>query len=145
ALKSVALVLCFWIAFAEPPAFAQPPTDAELKALHNRAEASFQAKHYAKALAVAKNWAKGIEKAETAAGKARGRTADALGIVAWYALFARQPRAALQAAERAHELAPDTLSIETNRAHALLFLGRNASAMKAYLGHKGEIFPDQSK
>ena len=43
--------------------------------------------------------------------------------MAWYALFAREFTKALTVADRAHALLPDDLAIETNRAHALMFLG----------------------
>ncbi len=33
---------------------------------------------------------------------------------------------------------PDNLTIETNRAHALMFLGRGKEAEALYLAHKGE-------
>ena len=35
--------------------------------------------------------------------------------------------------------------IETNRAHALLFLGRTREAIAAYAARKGETIPDQGK
>src|SRR5262249_13462672 len=66
-----------------------------------------------------------VEAAETEReGKAGEGTAEALHSVAWYALFARDFTKALTAADRAHALLPDDLSIETNRAHALMFLER---------------------
>jgi hypothetical protein len=66
------------------------------------------------------------------------QTANALNHVSWSALFARTPGEALNASERAHTLAPASLVIETNRAHALLFLGRSREAGKIYLAHKGK-------
>src|SRR5208282_3186015 len=68
-----------------------------------------------------------------------------LGGVAWYALFARQPEKALAASMRALMLAPNELEIETNRAHALLFLGRTDEAIAAYIRHKGETIPGSGK
>ena len=47
---------------------------------------------------------------------------------AWCALFAREFDTALSALERAHALLPADLMIETNRAHALMFLGREEEA-----------------
>ncbi|MEJ2125812.1 MAG: tetratricopeptide repeat protein, partial [Alphaproteobacteria bacterium] len=77
--------------------------------------------------------------------EAKGALSSALARVAWYALFARQPEKALAASERAVKLAPHNLVIETNHAHALLFLGRTDEARAIYLGHKGEHVADQGK
>jgi TPR repeat protein len=75
-------------------------------------------------------------------GKPGEGTASALTGVAWYALLARQYEKAVAVAERAHALFPDDLSNETNRAHALMFLGRQEEAEALYLAHKGELFTD---
>ncbi len=80
-----------------------------------------------------------IEKAETKRDGIPGiETAAHLGTEAWYALFTRDFVNALSAAERAHGLTPDDLMIETNRAHALMFLGRGEEAKALYLAHKGK-------
>jgi predicted Zn-dependent protease len=55
-----------------------------------------------------------------------------------YALLARDYAKALAAADRALSITPNELGIETNRAHALMFLGCNREAMTLYLAHKGE-------
>ena len=88
-----------------------------------------------------------IEKAEMAAtGKPGTETASALGNVSWYALHARKFEDALSATERALALAGDLLWIETNRAHALLFLGRLDEARTLYLAHKGKrVFQEEEK
>ncbi len=144
-LRYEALLLCLILAFAKSHAFAQSRSDIELKALYDRATAYFQAKDYVKAVASREEWAKAVETTEAARGKARNQTADALGNVAWYALFAKQPQKALDAAVRALALAPGTLWIEANRAHALLFLRRTPEAINAYVDHKGETVPDHGK
>jgi tetratricopeptide (TPR) repeat protein len=64
-------------------------------------------------------------------------TATALGGVAWYALLAKRYNEALAASERAISLAPHESWIETNRAHALLLLGRIQEARTLYLERKG--------
>src|SRR5262245_38757282 len=61
-----------------------------------------------------------------------------LEAVAWYALFARQFTKALTVADRAHALLPDDLTIETNRVHALMFLGRKEESKALYLAYKGK-------
>ena len=137
----LALILVFSGALA--PAFAQGLSGKEVKAFQDRATALYNKGRYGQALAVAEEWAKAAEKSE---GKKPGAaTATALGYVAWHALFANRPNRALSASERAMALQPDVLWIETNRAHALLFLGRTKMAIAAYIAHKGETLPDNSK
>jgi Flp pilus assembly protein TadD len=51
-------------------------------------------------------------------------TAQALNSLAWHALLAREFTKAVTVADRAHALLPENLSIETDRAHALMFLER---------------------
>jgi predicted Zn-dependent protease len=45
---------------------------------------------------------------------------------------------ALSVADHAHALFPVNLWIETNRAHALMFIGRDEEAKTLYLAHKKE-------
>jgi predicted Zn-dependent protease len=75
-------------------------------------------------------------------GKPGARAASELGTVSWNALFARRFPRALSAAERAHSLAPDKLWIETNRAHALMFLNRTEEARALYLSHRDKPIPE---
>ena len=63
--------------------------------------------------------------------------------VAWYALFAREYTKALTVSDRAHALLPDDLAIETNRAHALMFLERREEAQALYLAYKGKPISEQ--
>ena len=100
---------------------------------------------YRKALTSAEALASITEETEIKRqGKPAGATAAQLGTVAWKALFARNFPRALAASERAHELAPDLLWPETNRAHALLFLQRTREARTLYLAHKGEMSRNRS-
>jgi len=131
-----------------PPGVAATParaqSEAKLKALNVRAITLYNAGKYAEALSLQRTLTFAIEKAETAKiGKPGPQTAAALGSVAWYALFARQFSEALSASERAHALAPDLLWPETNRAHALLFLGRVDEARALYFRHKGKHETDK--
>src|SRR5262249_5929311 len=57
-------------------------------------------------------------------GKPVEEMAQALNEVAGLALLARRFPKALTVADRAHALLPDNLNIESNRAHALMFLDR---------------------
>jgi TPR repeat protein len=107
-------------------------------------EAAAAAGRYAEALQLQEASAAEDEAVETKRdGKPGEDTAGALGSVAWYALFAREYRKALIAAERAHALLPDDLIIETNRAHALMFMGYQEEAKALYLAFKGKRLPDE--
>jgi TIR domain len=71
-------------------------------------------------------------------------TAEALNNVAWHALFAREFTKALTVADRAHAFLPDDLTIETNRAHALMFLEREEEAKALYFAHKGKPLSEEN-
>ena len=101
---------------------------------------------YAEALQLQEALATKIEAVETNRdGKPGNETAGRLTEMAWYALFARDFTKALTVADRADALIPDNLEIETNRAHALMFLGREEEAKALYLTHKGEPVLGQGK
>ena len=110
--------------------------DAQLAKLSIREAAG--AGRYAEALLRQEALTAKVEAEETKRkGKPGEETAGTLGEVAWYALFAGELTKALTVADRAHALLPDNLTIETNRAHALMFLGREESKT-LYLAHKGK-------
>ena len=75
-------------------------------------------------------------------GKPGEQTAEELRTVAWYALFTKDFPKALSVADRSHALFPDSLSVETNRAHALMFLERGEESKALYLAHKGALMSD---
>src|SRR6266545_512089 len=94
--------------------------------------------NYQKVLAIREKLAAQTEQAEAAAnGKPGAATADKLGAVAWSALFAQDFDKALAASDRALALAPDKVWLLTNRAHALMFLGRVDDARSLYLQYRG--------
>ena len=94
---------------------------------------------YDEALRLEEAFAAKIEADETKReGKPGDETAGELRSVAWYALLAKDFTKALTVADRAHALLPDNLSIEINRAHALMFMGHDEDAKALYLAHKGE-------
>ena len=100
---------------------------------------------YAEALQLQEARALKVEAVETKReGKPGKETAQGLGEVAWSALFAREFTKALTVADRAHALFPDDLAIESNRAHALMFLGRGKESNALYLTYKGKPIPDQN-
>src|SRR5262249_52028860 len=99
---------------------------------------------YAKALQWEEAYEAKVESEETKRlGKPGKETAQALNTLAWYGLFAREFTKALTASDRAHALLPDDLGIETNRAHALLFLEHGEDCKALYLAHKGKPLSEQ--
>ena len=62
---------------------------------------------------------------------------DALDALAWYQLFTRDFTGALASADEARKLDPDHLFTESQRAHALMFLGRDKEAEAIYVGNIG--------
>jgi tetratricopeptide (TPR) repeat protein len=103
-----------------------------------KAQTEFDAGHYDEALKIESANAATTEAFETKTKNKPGDlTADSFGSLSWYALFARRYAEALDDAERSIKLKPN-LAAETNRAHALMMLGRTADAKAIYLSHKGE-------
>jgi predicted Zn-dependent protease len=96
------------------------------------------AEHYSKGQGVPQDYAKAREWLEKAVAV---RDAGADGDLAFIALFARDFAQALNAATRALAAQPDSLWIATNRAHALMFLGRAEEAREVYLIHKNKRIP----
>jgi hypothetical protein len=68
--------------------------------------------------------------------------AKALGAVSYGLLFVHRSTDALAAATEALLLDPSAAWIETNRAHALLFLGRFDEARAVYLEHQDQSLSD---
>jgi TPR repeat protein len=99
---------------------------------------------YAEALQLQEALSVKVEAVETKRDGKRGEeTAHALQGVAWRALFAREFTKALNFADRAHALLPDDLSIEANRAHALMFMEHGKEAKALYVIHKGKPISEQ--
>src|SRR5262249_40419716 len=94
---------------------------------------------YAEALQLQEALAAETEAAETKREGHPGKeTAEALAGVAMSALLAQEFTKALTVSDRAHALLPDDLEIESNRAHALMFLERGKESKALYLAHKGK-------
>jgi TPR repeat protein len=109
-------------------------------------EEAVSARHYDEALRLCEALEAKREDAETKRdGKPGKETARALSRVAWQALFARDFTKALIESNRAHELFPDNLSIETNRAHAFMFLGSAKDSTALYLAYKGKPMSEQDQ
>ncbi len=109
---------------------------------HKRALVSiltvFEAGNFKKSVALQEALEKQTEKAERQkTGKLGEDTRGALVSLAWYDLFARDFKGALSAANRAIALDPGYLVAATNKAHALMFLGRKEEARALYLKNRG--------
>jgi hypothetical protein len=101
------------------------------------------AQDYAKALKWREAYAAKVEAEESERlGKPGENTARALNEVAWSALFAREFTKALAVADRAHALLPDDLMIETNRAHAVMFVKGGEECKALYVAYKGRSLRD---
>jgi TPR repeat protein len=99
---------------------------------------------YAEALQLQEELTAKVETVETKReGKPGEETAQALGELAFYALFAGKFTKALAVADRAHALLPNDLSIDSKRAHALMFLGRGEDSKAIYLAYKGKPMSEQ--
>jgi tetratricopeptide (TPR) repeat protein len=93
-----------------------------------------------KALAIAEASAVAVEQEETKTeGKSGKKTAEALRLVGWQALLARDVAKARAAWERAGTLVPDLAWLDVARAHVLLFRNRPREARPLYLKGKGKI------
>jgi uncharacterized caspase-like protein len=123
-----------WIPQVEGGIAALPYKEAKAAA-----EAAFGAGEFAKAAAMQAKLADATEKAEREkAGKPGPDTASALLGLSWYRLFNRDFKGALLASERAAAIEPGNIALATNRAHALMFLGRAKEARWFYLRFKGQ-------
>jgi len=101
---------------------------------------------YAEALRFGEALAAKVETVETKRdGKPGKETAEALNDVAWSAILAREFSKALTATDRSHTLFPHDLQIESNRAHALMFMGHADEARVLYLAHRGEPLSEPDK
>lgn len=104
-----------------------------------------KARHFDEAYKLAKSYRTGAEALETKkSGKPGPLTSGALNSVAWRALFVHEYAEALAAAERALQLDAKSLVAETNRAHALMLLGRTDEAKAIYLAHMGQSLNGKS-
>jgi WD40 repeat protein/tetratricopeptide (TPR) repeat protein len=139
--KMVVACVCVCVMAMLLPAVAKTQSRLKQQAedLQGKATALFNAKKYADAAETEEKAAKLFESAERKEGKTCDCAAYAYGGASWYALFAKQPQRALLDSEQGHRLYPDALEIETNRAHALLFLNKTTEAIGDYLAHKGQL------
>jgi tetratricopeptide (TPR) repeat protein len=75
----------------------------------------------------------------------KSQLAGALGSLSFALLFNHRPGDALVAAQEALSLNPAAVWVETNRAHALLFLGRSEDATTVYIEYRDRlVFEDKT-
>jgi tetratricopeptide (TPR) repeat protein len=116
---------------------------AEASALPEQLMAASDAGRYAEALSLQTRIAALVESNETkTAGAPDQNTAEALAVLAGFALMAGEPGKAIAACERSLALQAGDLTAELNRAHALMYLDRGAEALAAYEAHKADLFSD---
>jgi len=65
--------------------------------------------------------------------------------LSWYQLLNAEPDKALKSSDAGLALQADSLSLQTNRAHALLLLGREKEALGLYRSHIGKVIQNSRK
>jgi tetratricopeptide (TPR) repeat protein len=107
--------------------------------LKERAERLSKAKQWSGAVQAQRNLIKLVRESElmNAEGRAKELPDDFL-VLAWYQLHAKDFSGALASTEEGLKLEPAKIVLDTNRAHALLFLGRTQEAEDVYRKHLGE-------
>jgi tetratricopeptide (TPR) repeat protein len=101
---------------------------------------------YADALAVQERIVARVEAEEVEAKGQPGKaTADELVTLSWQALLAGEPAKALGACDRSLALQPGELAAELNRAHALMYVGRDQEARAIHVAHKRDVLEDGNK
>jgi molecular chaperone GrpE len=100
---------------------------------------AFESKNYAEAARLQQRIAAALNRAETAAeGKPGDGALGALLSLSWYQLFAGQYGDVIATANLAAEISEDYISIDTNRAHALMLKGFADEAKDIYGKHRGK-------
>jgi molecular chaperone GrpE len=123
------------ISLASDPAMTIEDMQERTKAVNS----AFEAKNYAEAARLQETIAAEVRRTETAAeGKPGDATLDALLSLSWYQLFAGQYDTVIATADEAAAISMDYLSIDTNRAHALMLKGSIDEAKVIYNKHRGK-------
>jgi molecular chaperone GrpE (heat shock protein) len=100
---------------------------------------AFEAGNYAEAARLQEQNAAAVRRAETAAeGKPGDGTLDALLSLTWYQLLAGQYDTVIATADQAAAIRDDYITIDANRAHALMLKGAVDEARFLYDKHRGK-------
>jgi WD40 repeat protein len=111
----------------------------KLRRLISASDKLFAMKDYVKAEGLQEEIVEETRKNEVAqTGKPGGETASALLGASWFQLFAGHFEQALKSSVQAMELEPGAVINATNRAHALMFLGRIEEARALYIKYRGQ-------
>lgn len=65
--------------------------------------------------------------------------------LSWYQLIAHDYAGALESTEEGKKIAPDSMDLETNRAHALLMMGQTDEAIAVYTKYRGQAMPGSKR
>jgi molecular chaperone GrpE len=100
---------------------------------------AFDSKNYEEAARLQEKIAAAVRRIETAAeGKPGDGTLGALLSLSWYQLFTGQYDTVIATADQAAAISKDYISIDTNRAHALMLMGSTDEASVIYNKHRGK-------
>jgi tetratricopeptide (TPR) repeat protein len=131
---------------AHDPSNAQWQSDLSWSYKQN-AQVLFELNRSGEAIAIAKRWVahehRRVEKSNDA--QTKESLADAYLGLAWYELFNRRPKEAIDAGRKGLEANPGELlvnTINTNLAHGYLFDGQYAKAQAIYLKYKAQKVTD---
>ena len=100
--------------------------------------AYFHLEHWKEAVEAAKTYVAFLQRQTNHDSEWSNALSGAYVELAWYQLFVRNFAGSLASSDQAVKLNPKDLAAQTNRAHALLFLGRTKDAETIYLQHRGE-------
>lgn len=105
----------------------------------NAVNEAFEAQNYTEAARLQERNVAEVRRTETVAeGKPSGGTLDALLSLSWYQLLAGQYDTVIATADQAAAIRGDYISIDANRAHALMLKGAADEARFIYNKHKGK-------
>lgn len=123
------------ISFTSDPANVIEDAQERTKAIND----AFESKNYAEAARLQETIAAAMRLTETAdEGKPGRGTLDALLDLSWYQLCAGQYDTVIAIADQAAAIKKDYISVETNRAHALMLKGSTDEAKMIYNKHRGK-------
>jgi tetratricopeptide (TPR) repeat protein len=113
---------------------ADDPNDGSV--LADLASAYFTLKRWDDAEAAQKKWVGFVR--DSGKVDAKQLLGPAYTNLAWFDLFAKDFSGALAACEEGRKYSVNSLTLETNCAHALMFVGRTQEAEEIYMKHRGE-------
>jgi tetratricopeptide (TPR) repeat protein len=129
-----------WRSFAMADKQSVQYADELIEALKNAASISNNARVYVESMSLKQEEIILIRRLIERGEDRKDQLVSSLGNLSWYGLCAGDPQIALAAASEALELDPSQTWIETNFAHAKMFLGDTKAAMALYRRNKGKEF-----